>query len=196
MNRDVDQVCVVADVGQNGSKRLIAYYVSSATPALSPSDLRQYLAGKLPHYMVPALFVPLRTLPLSPNGKVDRAALPAQPPAIENDSQARAATELETALLDLWRRILRVDAIGLDDNFFDLGGDSLMIIALHSNLRKNLGREIEVTDLFEFPTIRALARRLGEQQPASHSFSDVEQQAEKRREAFEREKQQRVHGSR
>jgi amino acid adenylation domain-containing protein len=196
MNRGVNQVCVVADAGQNGSKRLIAYYVSSATPALSPSDLRRYLAGKLPHYMVPALFVPLGALPLSPNGKVDRAALPAQPPAIEKDSEARAATELETGLLNLWRQILRVDAVGLDDNFFDLGGDSLMIIALHSNLKKNLGRDIEVTDLFEFPTIRALARRLGEQPPASHSFSDVEQQAEKRREAFEREKQQRVHGSR
>jgi amino acid adenylation domain-containing protein len=196
MNRDVNQVCVVPDADRNGSKRLVAYYVSSATPAVPPSDLRQYLAGKLPHYMIPALFVPLVELPLSPNGKVDRAALPAQPRPIETDSPGRRATELEAALSDLWKRILRIDVVGLDDNFFDLGGDSLMIIAMHSNLQKNLGREIEVTDLFEFPTIRTLARRLDEPRPAGHSFSDVDRRAEKRRGAFEREKQQRAQGSR
>ncbi|HXW57679.1 MAG TPA: non-ribosomal peptide synthetase [Candidatus Cybelea sp.] len=196
MNRDVNQVCVVVDAGRNGSKRLVAYYVSSATPAVSPSGLRQYLAGKLPHYMIPALFVPLAELPLSANGKVDRAALPAQPRPIEAVSPDRRATELETALLNLWKRILRVDAVGLDDNFFDLGGDSLMIIAMHSNLQKSLGREIEVTDLFEFPTIRTLARRLEQPETAGHSFRNVERQAEKRREAFEREKQERAHGPR
>ena len=191
MNKDVSQICVVADSGENGSRRLVAYYVAANPSGPSPSDLRKFLAGKLPHYMVPALFVPLKALPLSPNGKVDRVALPA-PVAVASGESSPAdapATLLEKALGDLWQRILRVDRVGPDDNFFDLGGDSLMIVAVHSNLQKILQVEIPVTDLFEFTTIRTLARHLGDNQPAAASFSDVQQQAQKQREAFERQRQ-------
>jgi amino acid adenylation domain-containing protein len=195
MNKDVSQVCVVADSGENGSKRLVAYYVASDAPGPSPSDLRKFLAGKLPHYMVPALFVPLNALPLSPNGKVDRTALPAATSAGTEPSPANApATQLEKTISDLWQRILRVDRVGSDDNFFDLGGDSLMIVAVHSNLQKILQVEIPVTDLFEFTTIRTLARHLGGNQPDVPSFSDVQQQAQKQREAFERQRQLRAGG--
>jgi amino acid adenylation domain-containing protein len=191
MNKDVSQVCVVADSGENGLKRLVAYYVASAAPGPSPSDLRKFLAGKLPHYMVPALFVPLSVFPLSPNGKVDRAALPA-PAAVASVESSPAdvpATQLEKALIEHWQRILQVDHVTLDDNFFDLGGDSLMIVAIHSNLQKILQIEIPVTDLFEFTTIRSLASHLGDNQPAAPSFSDVQRQAKKQREAFERQRQ-------
>jgi amino acid adenylation domain-containing protein len=196
MNKDVSQVCVVADSGENGSKRLVAYYVPSATAGPSPSDLRKFLAGKLPHYMVPALFVPLNALPLSPNGKVDRTALSAPVAAVgvEPPAADSAATQLEKTLGELWQRILRVDRVGPDDNFFDLGGDSLMIVAVHSNLQKILHVEIPVTDLFEFTTIRALARHLGGNQPDAPSFSDVQQQAKKQREAFERQREIRAGG--
>lgn len=195
MNRAVSQVCVVPETANNGSKRLIAYYVPAAANGLSSSDLRQYLSGKLPHYMIPALFVPLASFPLSPNGKIDRTALPAPPTNGDGASQqTSAANQLQQTLMELWKRILRVDAVGLDDNVFDLGGDSLMIIAMHSNLQKTLGIEIPVTDLFEFTTIRTLARHLGEQKAPGTSLSDAQQQGAKQREAFERQKRIRAGG--
>lgn len=195
MNKDVSQVCVVPEPNNNGSKRLVAYYVASSPNSLSSSDLRQYLSGKLPHYMIPALFVPLASFPLSPNGKIDRSALPVPPSNGDGGSgQTSAANHLEQTLIELWKRILRVDAVGLDDNVFDLGGDSLMIIAIHSNLQKSLGIEIPVTDLFEFTTIRTLARHLEEQKPASASLSGAQQQGTKQREAFERQKRIRAGG--
>ena len=91
----------------------------------------------------------------------------------------------------MWKRVLRVERAGLDDNFFDLGGDSLLLLAVHSNLQKTLHIEIPITDLFEFTTVRTLAARLIKQQPAPPSFSDVRQQAQKQREAFARERERR-----
>jgi acyl-CoA synthetase (AMP-forming)/AMP-acid ligase II/acyl carrier protein len=191
-NKDISQVCVIADSIDGVSKRLVAYYVASTTPGPSPSDLRKFLADKLPDFMIPALFIPLGTLPLSPNGKVDRSALPAPTVASSVESSTDvASTQLEKTLADLWRRILHVDRVGQDDNFFDLGGDSLQIVAVHSNLQKMLQIEIPVTDLFEFTTIRTLARHLGDKKPDAPSFADVRQQAHRQRECFELQKQRR-----
>jgi amino acid adenylation domain-containing protein len=185
MHKGVKQICVVPHADENGSKRLVAYYVPVLNTDASPIELRKFLARKVPQYMVPALFVPVESLPLSPNGKVDRAALPPPTAAAVNDAPAEApASQLEQSLADLWRRILRAERVGLDDNFFDLGGDSLLLVAVHSNLQKMLQIDIPVTDLFEFTTIRTLARRLDPEKPAGPSFSAVQQQAKKQREAF------------
>ncbi|HTU35029.1 MAG TPA: non-ribosomal peptide synthetase [Candidatus Acidoferrum sp.] len=196
MNKGISEVCVLPDAIENRHKRLIAYYVPASRGELSSSDLRQFLTGKLPHYMIPALFVPIPAMPLSPSGKVDRSALTASAANPERAPQPGAnATELETSLIELWKRILRVETVGLDDNFFDAGGDSLMIIALHSNLQKTLGIDSEVTDCFQFPTIRTFARFLTERGQEANSLSDVERQAGKQREAFERRKQARAGGT-
>jgi len=195
MNPAMSQVCVTSDAGENGTKRLVAYYVSSSEDAPSSSDLRQYLTGKLPQYMIPAFFVPLGALPLSPTGKLDRSALP--PPRVDAETANcpdADATQLEKTLVELWQRILRIETVGLDDNFFDLGGDSLTIVAIHSNLQKALGIEIPVTDLFEFTTIRALARHLQSQDGAANTVSDARQKAARRRDAFERQKRARAGG--
>lgn len=197
MNESVAEVCVLPEATENGQKRLIAYYVPAPGESVSTSDLRQYLTGKLPHYMIPALFVPLAAMPLSPNGKLDRSAL-SVPAANVTSASPRAtnATELEQNLAELWKRILRIETVGLDDNFFDAGGDSLMIIALHSNLQKTLGIEVEVTDLFQFPTIRALACHVTERTQSVNPLLDVRRQAGKQREAFERRKRARAGGTR
>jgi amino acid adenylation domain-containing protein len=196
MNKDVRQVCVVVDPGDSGSKRLVAYYVADTVHEPSPSDLRTFLKGKVPHYMVPALFVPMKALPLSSTGKVDRSALStaAAVASVESSPADSPSTELEITLGDIWRRILRINRVGLDDNFFDLGGDSLMIVAVHSNLQNILQLEIPVTDLFEFTTIRTLAHHLGYNQPIAPSFSDVRRQAQKQRDAFERQRRLRAGG--
>jgi acyl carrier protein len=200
---------VIPHTDESGSKRLVAYYVAAAESGVAAADLKKFLAEKLPAFMVPALFVPLEKLPLTPNGKIDRAALPA--PGTSTAASARVTTtaeltasgaasgasELEQNLMALWKRILRVEQVGLDDNFFDIGGDSLLLVAVHSNLQKTLQIEIPVTDLFEFTTVRTLARRLGSQKApaASPSLSDSQLQAQRQRDAFARQRQKRGGGS-
>ena len=174
-----------------GSKRLVAYYVASHSSGTSAAELKNYLAGKLPHYMVPAFLVPLTTMPLSPNGKVDRSALPA--PAIGTEAPKPGdgtSSSLEETVKSLWRRALQVPQIGLDDNFFDLGADSLTIVSVHSQLQKMLQREIPVTDLFEFTTVRTLTDHLAEEKKGP-SFSEMQLQAQRQREAFARQRERR-----
>lgn len=195
MNPGLSQVCVAPDAGRHGTKRLIAYYVSSSGNGPSGPELRQYLTGKLPQYMIPAVFVPLATLPLTRTGKVDRSALPAPHVKAEGAMcQEAGAGELEKTLIELWQRVLRVERVGLDENFFDLGGDSLMMIAIHSDLQNVLGSEIPVTDLFQFTTIRALARHLQARGGTAATLSEAQQKAAKQRDAFERQRRARAGG--
>ena len=190
MHPGVKHVSVVAQTDENGTKRLIAYYACSSERGPAPRELRQFLQGKLPQYMVPSLFVALESLPLSTNGKVDRSALPAPVFGAADSSSAEApANEIDQTVLDLWRRVLRVERVGLDDNFFDIGGDSLLLVAVHSNLQKLLNIEIPVTDLFEYTTVRTLGKHLRDDTTAEHSFSGVRQQAQKQREAFARKRE-------
>jgi amino acid adenylation domain-containing protein len=181
----VRQVCVVAQ-GESGDKRLIAYFVPTE-PAPSAEELRDFTASHLPHHMVPAFFVALDSLPLSENGKVDRKAL-ANMELVREQQQAAPLTggQLERTLVQVWERILRVQKVGLDDNFFDLGGDSLRLAAVHSSLQKQLQREISLTDLFEFSTIRKLAQHLGHTEQPAGSGADSKERALRQREAFTR----------
>ena len=192
----VRQACVITNSDGVDSKRPIAYYVASSTSRATPSDLRDFLTSKVPSYLIPALFVPLASLPLSPNGKVDRAALPGPLFSPDADGISESPkTKLEQALIDVWRRVLCLERVGLDDNFFDLGGDSLLLVAVHSNLQKILQTEIPVVDLFEFTTIRTLARHLGQAAPAGPSFAQVQRQAQRQREAFARGRERRAGGA-
>ncbi len=189
MHQGVKHVSVVAQTDENGTKRLIAYYACSSEAGPTPRELRQFLQGKLPQYMVPALFVALESLPLSTNGKVDRSALPAPVFGADSSSAETPTNAIDKTVLDLWRRVLRVERVGLDDNFFDIGGDSLLLVAVHSNLQKLLNIEIPVTDLFEYTTVRTLGKHLREDTTAEPSFSGVRQQAQKQREAFARKRE-------
>jgi amino acid adenylation domain-containing protein len=181
----IRQACVVAKVDEIGNKRLVAYYVASESSPLVARELKDFLALKLPAYMIPSLFTPLAALPLSPNGKVDRSALSnidsaAVPQAVDQEQ----TSNLEALVADVWKKLLRQDRLGLDDNFFDLGGDSLLIVAAHSQLQKLLNREIEVTDLFEYTTIRTFSQHLEKTLPPSPTFSAIQERAQKQREAF------------
>jgi hypothetical protein len=117
--------------------------------------------------MVPAVFVLLDALPLTANGKVDRRRL--RPPTPEERSDPRPdgppaapASELERTVAAVWREVLGADGFGLDDNFFDLGGNSFFMIQAQRRLREQLGRELSVAELFQYTTIRSLARHLGQ----------------------------------
>ncbi|MER8041679.1 amino acid adenylation domain-containing protein [Streptomyces sp. NPDC094032] len=142
-----------------GDRRLVAYAVPGPGYVLDGAELRRLTRDTLPDHMVPSAVVPLERLPLMPNGKLDRSALPA--PAYGAAVRRGAAHAHEEPLCALFAEVLGVDRAGPDDGFFDLGGDSLLATRLVSRVRAVLGTELSVRALFEAPTPAALARRLG-----------------------------------
>ena len=146
------------DISQN--TRLVAYLVTNQNPHPTYSELRRFLQAKLPDYMVPALCVWLDTLPLAPNGKVDRQALPAaemRSMAIDS-TYVTPGTEVERTIAMIWQEVLQVDRVGMHDNFFDLGGHSLAMVQVHSKLQDIYSRDLSLVDLFRYPTISALVQ--------------------------------------
>jgi len=169
---DVSQAVVVAydfrPEGEPEDKRLVAYVVPKAGVDLKIDSLRAALASTLPEYMVPANFVILESLPLTANGKIDRNALPK--PSPEDESAVASdlpRNQLEQVIADAWRDALGVKQVGLDRNFFDLGAHSMMVAEVHMQLQQSLQREISLVDLFQFPTVSALAAHLGGQTTAA-----------------------------
>lgn len=159
----LEQVVVVARPNQAHEKELIAYL--TAGRPLSPAELRHYLAGHLPAYMLPSHFVQLPALPLTPNGKLDRKALPA-PGQTDQNPQAGyqpPGNELEAQLVSLWEQVLEKGRVGLQDNFFDLGGNSLKLVRLARGLSELLQRDIPVPVLFQYATIKELLAYLNEE---------------------------------
>ncbi len=158
----VREAVVVAREMAPGDQRLVAYFVSTASPPPPDAELREFLRQKLPDYMVPAAYVPLAQLPLTPNGKIDRRALPA--PALDRTRLATAfsapQTDVEQTIAAVWEEVLAVKRPGADDNFFDLGGHSLSVVQVQGKLRERLGREVPLLTFFQHPTIRALAHSL------------------------------------
>ncbi len=152
------QQAVVALYGEGAEQQLVAYVKQAEKSAAS--DLRSWLQERIPEYMTPAAFISLRELPLTPNGKVDRKRLPAPEGAVRERSIANLPprNSIEQAIADIWSEVLRVDTVSVEDNFFDLGGHSLLLIRVHSRLRQQLDPELAVGDLFRYPTIEALAK--------------------------------------
>jgi acyl carrier protein len=157
---------------------------------LLAGELRSFLKQKLPEYMQPAAFMILDALPLTPNGKVDRKAL-AAPKGTRPELAAAYVmprNELEQTLAAIWQELLVVDQVGIDDNFFDLGGHSLLMAKAHSQLQAALGREISIVELFRHPTISALAEYLSKA-PAARSLQENADRAEKQRSGLQRQQQ-------
>ncbi len=142
-----------------GDERLAAYLVASPERPPAIADLRRLLREKLPSHMIPSAFVFLDRLPLTPNGKVDRRKLPE--PEKRHLASATAyvspRTELEKTIAKIWQELLRVEKVGLHDNFFDLGGHSLLVVQAQARLRDALGVDLAVVTLFQYPTISSLA---------------------------------------
>ena len=155
----VAQAVVIADQRPAGT-RLLAYLVAHPGQARDSAALRAALKAQMPDYMVPAHCVWLDALPLSPNGKLERKALPA--PADNNAERPLRAphTPLQQQLAGIWQEVLGVQAVGLDDDFFELGGHSLLVINAVSRIQLALGRELTPQDLFQHPTLEALALHL------------------------------------
>ncbi|HZR97743.1 MAG TPA: amino acid adenylation domain-containing protein [Chloroflexota bacterium] len=155
----VRQAVVVAREDAPGDKRLVAYVVPARENALPTAELREHLKEKLPTYMVPALLVPMAALPLTPNGKVDRKALPApEETRVERATQFVAPRgEVERQIAAIWQAVLQIEAVGVEDNFFDLGGHSLLILQVHGKLCRAFNTDLTIAQMFQYPTVRALA---------------------------------------
>jgi aspartate racemase len=188
------EVVVEAAEEAPGRKRLVAYFVAGEGGAPpSPGELREFAQGRLPEYMVPALFVPLDALPLTPQGKIDRRRLPEPAPARAQPGRPYAApqTEVERIVAGVWREVLQVDEVGLDDNFFDLGGDSLRMLRVHTKLREALQRDISMVETFTYPTVSAIARHLSETPAPAADARPARERAEAHRQAAARQRQRR-----
>jgi amino acid adenylation domain-containing protein len=187
----VREAVVLAREDMRGDKRLAAYVVPHQGYAPDISELRSFLEHKLPEYMVPPAFVLLDALPLTPSGKVDRNALPAPYRSSPKPEKAYVTpeNELEQTIADIWRELLEVEKVSSYDNFFDLGGHSLLMTRVHGRLSQVLGIHISIVDLFRYPTVNALAKYISQEPTAEDeqsTFDSIRARARKRRSAIRR----------
>lgn len=181
----VQQVVVAVREEEPNDKRLVAYVVSNREQAPSVSDLRGFLKEKLPDYMIPSVFMPLKALPLTANGKVDRLSLPA-PDSLRPELDATYVapqTEAEQVIATIWQELLHLEKVGINDNFFELGGHSLLLVQVHSKLQAIFHNDISIIHLFEYPTVSSLANYLSQEKRQSNSFEESKKRAESRRNA-------------
>jgi len=158
----IKEAVVVAGEDRRGEQRLVAYLVPAGKPAPTVSALRRHVAESLPQHMIPSFFVFLDVLPLTPNNKVDRKALPTPDKSHPSLDATFVAPRdpMERQMTNLWEEVLEVRPIGVQDNFFDLGGDSLLAAQLFARIEKNLGTRLPLSRLFEAQTVEQLANLL------------------------------------
>ncbi|MFT3815687.1 MAG: amino acid adenylation domain-containing protein [Acidovorax sp.] len=171
---EVREAVVVATEGPAGA-RLVGYVSAKAGQEVDPDDLKARLGQALPDYMVPAAIVVLEALPLNANGKVDRKALPLPEFASRLPYEAPTGWTAET-LAAIWADILGVEKVGLHDNFFDLGGNSLQVIRVHRILEERVAAGITVVDLFKYPSIHALCQRIEDGATSPGLADEMEEQ--------------------
>jgi acyl carrier protein len=169
----VREAVVLVREDQSGEKRLVAYIVSDNP--VPPEELRRHLHATLPEYMTPGAFVTLAALPRSPNGKLDRRALPApDATAVAHQTYEPPQGEIEMALAAIWADVLKLDRIGRHDNFFDLGGHSLLVMKVVARVRETFEMDVPLETAFQATTLSALAGTICARQIEQYEASDIE----------------------
>jgi acyl carrier protein len=159
---EVGEAVVVAREDQPGAKRLVGYVVPAGGSAPEAADLRAYVAGSLPDYMVPSALVILDRLPLSPNGKLDRHALPEPTGMQPRTGYVAPRTDTERVLAEIWAEVLGVDRVGADDDFFELGGDSVRSLQIAAKAKIAFDLALTPRDVMATRHISALAQLIEE----------------------------------
>jgi acyl carrier protein len=161
-HNEVREAVVVAEAATTENQRLVGYVVASASKPPGIDELRTFLERRLPAYMIPSTFVFLKTMPLTPNGKIDRASLPSPDDARPGLQRLFVAprTPIEKELAGIWAELLKLNEVGVEDSFFELGGHSLLATQVVSRMRKTFNCEIPLRSLFESPTIAQLAQQI------------------------------------
>jgi amino acid adenylation domain-containing protein len=179
----VRESVVVAREDVPGDKRLVAYYVTTQMATVTTLELREFLKHKLPDYMLPSAFVRLEAFPLSPNGKIERRQLPApnEAPSERQTDFVAPSNEWEQKLASLWEQTLGIVPISVTDNFFDLGGHSMLAVRIFAAIEKEWGYKLPLATLFHAPTIRQLAGKLRQQgwQPSWSSLVPLQPRGSK-----------------
>jgi amino acid adenylation domain-containing protein len=145
--------------GEGAEGRLVGYYVREGGAEVVGVELRQYMRGMVPEYMVPSAVVEVERMPVSGSGKLDRSHLPDLGDSREGAGQpfVPPRNAVEQTIASIWQKALQINSVGIDDNFFDLGGHSLLMIRVHNELRAGLKPDLSVIDLLKYPTVRSLA---------------------------------------
>ncbi|MFN6470969.1 MAG: amino acid adenylation domain-containing protein [Nostoc sp. SerVER01] len=177
------------DIPKN--QRLVAYFVANSETAPTTAELRNFLKEQLPEYMLPSVFVELKALPLTTNGKVDRRALPipdGDRPELE-EVYVAPRSEMEQAIAKVWQEVLQLENVGINDNFFDLGGHSLLIVQVNNQLRTIFQQDIPVVTMFQNPTIHSLAGYLSQKTDEKSVFQPMRDRLQKQKEIRQKQKQ-------
>jgi acyl-coenzyme A synthetase/AMP-(fatty) acid ligase/acyl carrier protein len=179
---DVNQAVVVVREDVPGDQRLVAYVVAAAGVVVDAIQLQIHLKRSLPDYMVPSAFVVLEVLPLTPNGKLDRKTLPRpEGDAVIHGEYVAPRTPTEKALASIWCWVLKLDRVGIYDNFFDLGGHSLLMVSVIDRINQTLGASITMIDLFKYTTIKTAAQHIDSRTVSGADFTEVESRARRHR---------------
>ncbi|MEO5570319.1 MAG: amino acid adenylation domain-containing protein, partial [Bacteroidia bacterium] len=159
-NADVNQCVVIAREDEPGDKRLVAYIIPNEKNNFHQNELRKFLKDKLPDYMMPSAFVQMEVFPRTPSGKIDKRSLPKpelKRPELDSIF-VEAQTDLEKTFAKIWSKFLRIDKVGINDNFFDLGGNSLMALQMIAKLKMENGIDLPVVKLYQHPTISTIVK--------------------------------------
>jgi acyl carrier protein len=187
---DVSDAAVIARSGEKRDVHLIAYVVSNLEEELIVSELRAFLKRSLPEYMIPSIFLSIDSIPLTPNGKLDRQALPEpdkQRPNIRSDYRM-PRNIAEKAITGIWQEVLNLERVGTHDNFFDLGGHSLLLVQVHAKLKEKFKSDLSLIELFKYPTIIDLTKHIMQEHLDSDFYMKVHRRAEKQINALNRRK--------
>jgi hypothetical protein len=189
----VREAVVVARPDERGGNRLVAYVVVSEGRTATAGELQRHLKDSLPEYMIPSAFVTLDALPLTANGKIDRRALPETDGARPELEEVYVAprSELERGIASVWQEVLKVEKVGIHDNFFNLGGHSLLIVQVNSRVQEILRLDVSLIDMFKYPTVSALAEHLSRESSAPSAAATAKGTTQTRLEATERQRQMR-----
>jgi acyl carrier protein len=189
----VRQAVLMVREDQPGNKRLACYIVAEQGARPDIKELRRFLRNKLPDHMIPTAFMMLESLPLNSHGKVERGALPVPDALLELDGPyVLPRTEAEHNIAEVWQEVLQLKSVGIFDNFFDVGGHSLLMVQVHDQLRERFKFEISLVDLFEYPSISSLAEHLSRQKNVTPIQDENLVLANKLREGRNRRRQQRA----
>jgi aryl carrier-like protein len=176
-HQEVEQAVVMVREDDPGNKRLVAYVVpENREKEFNTGELRDSLRHKLPEYMVPQMYVELKELPLTPNGKLDRKHLPKPQPVEAANKYVSPRTAEEEVLCDIWAEVLKLESVGIQDNFFEIGGDSILAIQAITRANK-LGLQLTAKDLFQHQTVAQLASVAISGGPQEQSLSNTAEMA-------------------
>jgi len=186
---DVRHAVVATRNGGQGHEALTAYVLPRSRLSIAPSELNAFLRERLPSYMLPSMYIPVETIPMLPNGKVDHGSLAAlldpEPPVRTH----QGPSALADTVIRIWREVLNRDDFGPDDNFFEVGGHSLALVQVRALIKEELSIPIPIADLFQHPTLSSLIRRLVEQSPEGDIADMARERALAQMQSIQRQRQ-------